>query len=157
MKFLLFLLLSLRAQAAPWPDFPWLNRTPQSNAIASVMAFSSPYDLQFYRMMNIWRRLEKKYSGQQINFIIIANAEQGLTGSDEVVRNILKEYNYTSPVLLDLNSNYAKSWKAYVSPSVNLISHDGKVTNFDPGNFDPALFEKKFAEDFKRKQISCTT
>src|SRR5580704_6504963 len=110
--FLFTSLLGREGKAALWPDAPWLNRLPQPNAPVSVVAFVSPYELQFYRIMNIWRRLEKKYGYLQVNFIIVAMGEQGLPMTDEVVRSVLKEYNYTLPVLLDQYSSFAKTWHA---------------------------------------------
>jgi len=147
--FLLTNLLGSEGKGALWPDAPWLNRLPQTNAPASVIAFVSPYELQFYRLMNLWRRLEKRYGNLQVNFIIVAMGEQNLPMTDEVVRSILKEYNYTLPVLLDQYSSYAKSWHAYVSPTVNLISKDGHVTNFEAGNVDPALLEKSIQKSLR--------
>ena len=103
------------------------------------MAFVSPYDLHFYRMLNIWNRLDKKYGDFQINFLIIVGPEQGLTFSEDNIRGILRDYNYSLPVYIDTGGNYSKSWRAYVNPTVNLIFKDGRVTNFDPGNFDTMM------------------
>lgn len=75
--------------------------------------------------------------------------EQGLPMTDEVVRSILKEYNYTLPVLLDQYSSFAKTWHAYVSPTVSLVLRDGHLTNFDGGNVDPALLEKSLQKALK--------
>jgi hypothetical protein len=149
---LILLLTSLfgaEGKAALWPDAPWLNRLPQANAPVSIVAFVSPYELQFYRTMNIWRRLEKKYGYLQVNFIIVATGEQGLPMTDEVVRSVLKEYDYTLPVLLDQYSSFAKTWHAYVSPTVSLVLRDGHLTNFDAGNLDPATLEKSLQKALK--------
>ena len=142
-------LTGAEGKAALWPDAPWLNRLPQANAPVSVVAFVSPYELQFYRIMNIWRRLEKKYGYLQVNFLIVAKGEQDLPMTDEVVRSVLKEYNYTLPVLLDQYSSFSKIWHAYVSPSVSLVLRDGHLTNFDAGNVDPALLEKSLQKALK--------
>jgi len=141
--------LSFLFAVALWPDAPWLNRLPQTNATASAVAFISPYDLQFYRVMNTFRKLEKRYGSTQVNFIIVAMGEQGLPMTDEVVRTVLKEYNYTLPVLLDQYSSYAKSRRAYASPTTNLFFKDGRVSTLDPGNFDPALLEKALQKALK--------
>ncbi len=76
-------------------------------------------------------------------------AEQNLPLSEEVVRNILKEYNYTLPVLVDQSASFSKAWHAYVSPTVSLVSKDGRVTNFEGGNLDPALLEKSIQKALK--------
>jgi hypothetical protein len=147
--FLFAVLFSIGAWASNWPEAPWLNSAPQVNATVSAIAFISPYDLQFYRIMNVWKKLDKKYSSFQVNFIVVTKSEQNLNFDDEKMRELLNEYNYSLPVLLDLKASYSKLWRAYVTPTVNLVLKEGKVISFDPGNFDPATLEKSLQKVLK--------
>jgi hypothetical protein len=150
---LALLILPCISRGASWPETPWLNYVPQTSAVASAVAFISPYDLQFYRTMNIWKRLDKKYGDFQVNFIIVAMAEQGLPYGEEVVRDILKEYNYPLPVLLDLNSTFSKSWHAYISPTIDVSNKEGKITSFDVGGLDAVAFEKSLQRTLKENLV----
>lgn len=148
--FFLFFLLSLKAHAG-WPEGPWLNGNPRDTAITSAVAFISPSDLQFLKIMNVWKALEKRYGPLNVDFLLIARGEPLLPFE---VAPLLKDPDYQLSVFLDSSSRYAKLWRAYVSPTVYLVHQNGKVISFDPGNFDPAVFEKALQKCSRNRESS---
>lgn len=137
-----------------WPDSPWINGAPNANATVTAVAFVSPLDLQLFKVMDVWKRLEKRYRTNNVDFLIVAMAENSLPFSQTMVEATAKEATYNLPILLDPTASYAKQWRAYVSPTINLVLKNGKVTSQDPGNFDPALFEKSLQKILKDNGVA---
>jgi hypothetical protein len=151
--FLFFVFVSVYSQA-DWPVAPWLNGAPRPSAIVSAVAFVAPTDIQFVRMASLWKRLDKHYGALGVDFLIIAMKEPELPYSEAMIDETLKPLNYQLPVFLDPNNSYSKLWRAYVSPTVNLVLRNGKVTSFDPGNIDPATFEKTLQRILKENGVT---
>ena len=142
------------AKADVWPDGPWINEPSHRTALITAVAFVSAADLQLPRMMHIWHRLEKKYGPLNVDFIIVAKQEPLFPFSQEMVQAMVKEMAYTLPVFVDSGGDFSKLWKAYVSPTVNLVVKDSKVTSFDPGNFDPFVYERVLQKLLKENGVT---
>lgn len=151
---LVFFLLWVGQARAEWPENPWLNGRPRPDVLVSAVAFVSPADLQFSRTMAIWKALEKNYRSTNVDFLVVAKGEPLLPFSASMIESLVAEARYDLPVLLDGSSSYAKLWRAYVSPTAYLVLQSGKVISFDPGNFDPALFEKALQKTLKENGVS---
>ncbi len=138
---------------AAWPDGPWLNGKPTVNAIGYAVAFGSPLDFQFLKIMDVWKNLEKKYKPLGMDFIVIAKQESILPFSETIITHSLLDRGFHLPVFMDFGSNYSNKWRAYVSPTVNIVLKNDKVISFDPGNFDPFTFEKSIQKVLKENGL----
>ncbi len=154
MVFLFKLLFIAQGAFAAWPDGPWLNEKPMTSATVYAVAFGSPLDSQYIKVLDVWKNLQKKYRSFGVNFLAIVRPENAFPFSDNLVNLFLKDGHYDFPTFLDSGGSYSKQWRAYVTPTVILVLKDGKVINFDPGNFDPAAYEKSLQKVLKENDFS---
>lgn len=140
---------------ASWPEAPWLNGLkPQTGASLYAVAFGSPFDLQFIKILDVWKKLEKKYKEHGAVFLVVMHPENIFPFSETAVSETVLNKNFSLPVYLDNYGSYSKKWRAYVSPTVNLVLKNDKVISFDPGNFDPFNFEKNLQKNLKEAGIN---
>ena len=66
----------------------------------------------------------------------VASPNLGREGSDEDVKNFLKENNYTFPVVMDYEGELAYQYGINAFPSTFIIDEDGYVTQYVPGAMD---------------------
>lgn len=147
--FLLALLIPQISQGA-WPDEPWLNNTrPKATAEVYAVAFGSPFDFQFIKILSVWKRLEKKYKDFGAEFLIVAQPENSLPFSSNIVKLTAAARLFSLPVYIDYGGTYSKKWRAYVTPTIDLVLKNEKVVSFDPGYFDPSSLEKALQKALK--------
>jgi hypothetical protein len=141
--------LNVTCNATEWPDSGWLSNKPRSDALLSSVAFVSPVGLEFFQIINAWKRLDKKYHSLGVDFLMVAKNEANLPYSKELINSELQGLAFDLPIYLDDSAQYSKRWRAYVMPTVSLVLKNGKLINFEAGAFDPGLFEKALQKALK--------
>jgi cytochrome c-type biogenesis protein len=80
----------------------------------------------------------KEYGLNKEDVVIlgVASPNLGKEGSEEHIKEFLKEEGYTFPVVMDYNGEFVYKYGISAFPSTFIIDKEGYVTQYVPGGMD---------------------
>ena len=86
----------------------------------------------------------KQYNENNDDVVIlgVASPNLGREGSEENIKNFLREGNYTFPVVMDTNGEFAFKYGVSAYPTTFIIDKEGYVKGYIPGAMDKETMEK---------------
>lgn len=86
----------------------------------------------------------KQYNENNDDVVIlgVASPNLGREGSEENIKNFLREGNYTFPVVMDTNGEFAFQYGVSAYPTTFIIDKEGYVKGYIPGAMNKETMEK---------------